>query len=62
MVEVKMTDHKFAKWLKDKGWNGRIEKIITGDTGLSEFVKDDGTLLAKVIYNNKESTHRIFIF
>ncbi len=60
LTETEMTDHEFAKWLKDRGWNGKVARGAEGRHSISEFLTDGNDLLAKVLYDNQESTHRIF--
>ena len=61
LTEITMDDREFARWLKERGWSGKVEKELTGEHGISAFIDDNGALLCKVLYDNTNSTYRIFI-
>lgn len=61
LQEVKMSDHEFSIWLKERGWEGEVKKEVDDRFGISAFISKNGELLCKVIYNNQLCTHRIFI-
>ena len=59
MVEQKMSDAEFSNYLFRNGWDGDVEKNRKTET--SWFLDPKGRIIATVIYNNRESTHRIFL-
>ena len=61
MREVNFGDHSFSAYLCQHGWNGDVVCLKEGTLAESNFVTPQGKVLAKVLYNNRESTRRIFI-
>lgn len=54
-------DHAFAAWLDGMGWSGRTIKELTGEKAISAYVRDDGSLVCKVYYDNLKCTYRVFV-
>lgn len=56
-IEIEISDHAFAFWLSNRGWQGKTE---SEDSTVS-FFTEDKLLLAKVVYDDVNLTRRIFI-
>lgn len=50
LERVELTDHEFAKWLKDHGWTGQHRKLANS---VQYMVKGD--CIAMASYDNKNS-------
>jgi hypothetical protein len=56
--ETVMSDHEFAKWLKDRGWTGKYHHV---STATYYHNKVEGVFLAMTISDNSACTRRIFL-
>jgi hypothetical protein len=52
--EVDMTDYGFAKYCRDNGWEGEVNKL----TNWTQFILPNGTVIAIVKYKNHEPINR----
>ena len=53
-------DHVFSAWLFKNGWDGDVKKELTGTKAISAYIKPNGDLICKVLYDNQKCTYRVF--
>lgn len=58
---LNMTDHEFAAWLKERAWNGKVKHLSEGRICASNYITDDGKVLALVVYNNMECIYKVYV-